>query len=109
MAERELNRVVNQRRNSKKKHPGRIVLPSHLPVVEPILESSEDTTDMIHIGCEIIEELDYTPEKLHIYRIIRPKYMTKEDEKGSQKQVIAEMNRPIPKYCQCCPISDDFY
>ena len=96
-AERELIRVAYERQKPKKEHPGRVALPSHLPVVETIIEPSEDTTDMVCIGREITEELDYTPATLHINRIIRPKYITKEDERGNQKQVIAELNRPIPK------------
>lgn len=96
-AERELIRVSYLRQKPKKEHPGRLALPSHLPVVETIIEPSEDTTDMVCIGRDITEELDYTPAKLHINRIIRPKYITKEDERGNQKQVIAELNRPIPK------------
>ena len=96
-AERELIRVAYLREKPKKEHPGRLALPSHLPVVETVIEPSEDTTHMVCIGREITEELDYTPAKLHINRIIRPKYITKEDEQGNQKQVIAELNRPIPK------------
>ena len=95
--EREQIRVSYLRQKPKKEHPGRMALPSHLPVVEILIEPSEDTTDMVRIGQEITEELDYTPAKLHINRTIRPKYITKEDEKGNQKQVIAQLNRPIPK------------
>ena len=95
--EREQIRVSYLRQKPKKEHPGRMALPSHLPVVEILIEPLEDTTDMVRIGQEITEELDYTPAKLHINRIIRPKYITKEDEKGNQKQVIAQLNRPIPK------------
>ncbi len=96
-AERELIRVTFERKKPKKEHHGRMALPSHLPVVETVIEPSEDTTGLVCIGKEITEELDYTPAKLHINRIIRPKYMTKEDVAGNQKQVIAELNRPIPK------------
>lgn len=96
-AERELIRVAYERRKPKKEHPGRMALPSHLPVVEIVIEPSEDTTGMVCIGREVTEELDYTPAKLHINRIIRPKYITKEDERGNQAQVIAPLNRPIPK------------
>ena len=96
-AGRELIRVAYERQKHKKEHPGRMALPSHLPVVETIIEPSEDTTDMVCIGREITEGLDYTPAKLHVNRIIRPKYITKEDERGNQKQVIAELNRPIAK------------
>jgi transposase len=95
--ERELIKVAYERKKPKKEHHGRLALPSHLPVVETIIEPSEDTTNMVCIGREITEELDYTPAKLHINRIIRPKYITKEDERGNQKQVIAEINRPIAK------------
>lgn len=96
-AERELIRVAYERKKPKKEHHGRLALPSHLPVVETVIEPLEDTTNMVCIGREITEELDYTPAKLHINRIVRPKYITKEDERGNQKQVIAELNRPIPK------------
>jgi len=96
-AERELIRVSYLRQKPKKEHPGRLALPSHLPVVETIIEPSEDTTDMVYIGREVTEELGYTPGTLHINRIIRNKYITKEDELGNQKQVIAQLNRPIPK------------
>ena len=96
-AERELIRIEYERKKPKKEHHGRMALPSHLPVVETVIEPSEDTTGMVRIGQEITEELDYTPAKLHINRTIRPKYITKEDEKGNQKQVIAQLNRPIPK------------
>ncbi len=95
--ERELIRVAYERKKTKKKSPGRLALPSHLPVKETVIEPFEDTDNMICIGKEVTEELDYTPAKLHINRIIRPKYITKEDENCNQKQVIAELNRPIPK------------
>lgn len=96
-AEREQIRVNYLRTKTKKEHPGRMALPSHLPVVETIIEPQEKTSDMVCIGKEVTEELDYTPAKLQINRIIRPKYITKEDENGDKKQVIAELNRPIPK------------
>jgi transposase len=96
-AERERIKIEFERQKPSRKHPGRMALPSHLPVVETIIEPTEDTTDMVCIGQDITDELDYTPAKLHINRFIRPKYITKEDEKGDQKQVIAELNRPIPK------------
>jgi len=83
-AERELVRVAYERKKPKKEHHGRMALPSHLPVVETVIEPTEDTADMVCIGREITEELDYTPAKLHINRIIRPKYITKEDKNGAQ-------------------------
>jgi transposase len=89
--------IEYERKKVKKEHPGRMQLPSHLPVNEIVLEPTEDTTDMVCIGQKISEELDYTPAKLHINRYIRNKYITKEDEKADQKQVIAPLNRPLHK------------
>ena len=96
-AEREKIRVEYERKKPKKEHHGRMALPAHLPVVETIIEPTEDTTGMVCIGKDVTEELDYTPGTLHINRIIRPKYITPEDEKGQQTQVIAPLKRPIPK------------
>jgi transposase len=95
--ERESIRVAYERKKGKKPHPGRLALPAHLPVVETILEPEEDTTGMVRIGTEVTEELDYVPGNLRINRTLRPVYMTKEDENGCQKQVVAELNRPIRK------------
>ena len=95
--ERETIRVAFLRNKAKKAHPGRLALPSNLPVVETIIEPAEDTTGMVCIGQEITDELGYTEATLQINRTIRPKYITKEDEQGSQRQVIAELNRPIAK------------
>jgi len=96
-AERETIRITYERKKRKQAHPGRLALPSHLPVVETIIEPIEDTTGMVCIGTEVTDELDYTPAELHVNRTIRPKYISKEDEQGNQKQVIAQLNRPINK------------
>jgi transposase len=95
--EREAIRVAYLQKKDRKPHPGRVPLPSSLPVIETIIEPEEDTSSMVCIGREVTDELDYTPAKLHINRTIRPKYITPEDEQGNQKQVIATLNRPIPK------------
>lgn len=95
--EQETIRIEYQRKKVRKQHPGRMQLPDHLPVNETFIEPAEDTTGMVCIGQEITEELDYTPAKLHINRYIRNKYITKEDEKADQKQVIAPLNRPVHK------------
>jgi transposase len=95
--ERESIRVAYERKKNKKPHPGRLALPDNLPVFETTLEPEEDTTGMVCIGTEVTDELDYTPASLHINRTLRPKYITQEDEKGCQRQVIAQLNRPIRK------------
>ena len=60
------------------KHTGRQALPDHLPVEEMILEPEEDTTDLVKIGEEVTETLEYIPPKLIKRRIIRPKYAKKQ-------------------------------
>jgi hypothetical protein len=44
-----------------KKHQGRLPLPKHLPRVECIIEPTENTEDLVCIGKEITEELEYIP------------------------------------------------
>jgi transposase len=61
----------------KKKHPGRNALPEHIPAEEVILEPEGLTPDMIHIGNEITEMLDYKPPVLLKRRYIRRKYAVK--------------------------------
>ena len=92
--------VITYTREKKKRenHPGRLALPSHLPVKEIILEPEGDTTGMKCIGKEITDQLEYTPAKLHINRYIRPKYITPEDEKLNQQGIIAQLPTfPIEK------------
>jgi transposase len=95
--ERENIQISYTRSKQNKKHQGRLDFPTHLPVVEIVIEPSENTTGMLRIGEEVTKELDYTPAKLHVNHYIRPIYITKEDEAGNQKQVIADLDRPIPK------------
>ena len=96
-AEREAIRVSYERKKTRKPHPGRMPLPAHLPVVEIILQPEEDTTGMVCIGREITQELDYSPARLQAIHYIRYKYITAEDDKASQRQVIAPLNRPFDK------------
>jgi transposase len=60
-----------------KKQPGRNALPKHIPVEEIILEPEGLTPDMIHIGDEITEKLDYKPPFLLKRRYICRKYAVK--------------------------------
>lgn len=96
-AEREAIRVSYERQKDRKPHPGRMPLPAHLPVVEIVLEPQEDTTGMVCIGKEVTQELDYSPARLQAIHYIRYKYITAEDDKANQRQVIAPLNRPINK------------
>lgn len=79
----------------KSTHKGRKPLPSHLEVVEVIIEPDVDTTEMVCVGEEITEELAYQPEKIFIRRYIRKKYAPKS---GEGKFAIANLpERIIPK------------
>ena len=86
--------VITYTREKKKRenHPGRMTLPSHLPVEETIIEPEEDTTGMKCIGKEVTDQLELIPAKLFIKRYIRPKYINAEDdEKLIHKGVIANL------------------
>ncbi|WP_254050330.1 transposase [Myroides sp. N17-2] len=61
----------------KKKHPGRAKLPDHLPVEEIEMHPEGDLSDMICIGKETTDVLDYVPGYFKIKRYIRYKYATK--------------------------------
>src|SRR5664280_391672 len=100
--EAEKQQISFERKKPAKPHPGRMDLPAHLAVVEIILEPTEDVSEMTCIGNEITQELEYTPANLYINKYIRPVYIKKEDEMGNQTQVIAELDRPMPK-CMAGP------
>lgn len=67
-------------KNKRKEHPGRLALPSHLPVEEIVLQPEEDTSNMKCIGKEVTDHLELIPAKLFIRRFIRPKYIALTDE-----------------------------
>jgi transposase len=90
-------RISYERKKVRKPHPGRGILPSHLDVNEIIIAPKEDVSDMVCIGREVTDELGYTPARLFINRYIRYKYMSKEDDQFTQRQVIADLERPMPK------------
>lgn len=74
--------------------PVRTALPAHLPRVEEIIEPIEDITGAKKIGENITEILEYTPGKLYVKRIIRPKYLLPVE----QKIVTGELpTLPIPR------------
>ena len=75
-------------------HAVRLKLPDHLPRKEVVIEPQTDVSGLRRIGEEITEELDYEPGKLFVRRIVRPKYVSRDN----QKIIIAAMvERPLPK------------
>jgi transposase len=85
---------ISYEREKPIKHGGRNKLPENLAVVEEIIEPEGLTEEMVKMGEEITEILEYTPAKFFKRRIIRPKYVNKQT--GEIK--IAELpSRPIGK------------
>ncbi len=102
--EQELQTITYTRRPAAVKHPGRLPLPEHLPVVEIMHEPAEDVSAMTKIGQEVTDELGFEPGRFFIRRHIRPKYVSAEDEQLNQRVVIAPMpKRAIDK----CIASDE--
>ncbi len=69
-----------ERRKRKSVHRGRMPLPDHLEVVEIEIYPKEDIADMVCIGKETTDELEYEPAKFYIKRYIRYKYAPKNKE-----------------------------
>ena len=89
--EQEVISYVREKKK-RKEHPGRLALPSHLPVEEILLEPVEDTSNMKCIGKEVTDQLELVPAKLFIKRFIRPKYIAVTDESlDEHRGVIAEL------------------
>ena len=84
----------SRNKNKRENHPGRLPLPSHLPVEEIVIEPKENTEGLTCIGKEITDELELVPAKLFIRRYIRPKY----SNLNAEGVLIAELpSRPIEK------------
>jgi len=80
MAEAQKEQITYERTKQNKPHPGRNGIPAHFPVEETIIEPQTDTTDMVRIGEEVTEYVEYTPGCLKKIRLIRPKYANKQAE-----------------------------
>lgn len=77
-----------------KKKPVRALLPAHLPRQEETIEPEGITQGAKKIGEEITELLEYSPAKLFVRKIVRPKYA----QPGKEGISIAELpTLPLPK------------
>lgn len=80
-----------------KKKPVREALPAHLPRKEEIIEPENRPEDAVKIGENITEVLEYTPGKVYVRRIVRPKYAIKNTANHSENQIItADMPGDLP-------------
>ncbi len=73
--------ITYTRGTTKKAHPGRNPLPENLPTREVIIEPEEDTTDLVKIGEDITETIEYTPASLVKVITRVAKYATKDGTK----------------------------
>lgn len=70
-----LKQISYSRKDTKaKRHPVRLPLSPHLPRVEEIIEPENLEQGSVKIGEEITELLEYTPSKVYVRKIVRPKY-----------------------------------
>lgn len=69
-----------RKKASASSHAGRRPLPDHLPVETVEIYPEGDLTDMVCIGQEVTEELEYKPASYFIRRFIRYKYAPKSKE-----------------------------
>lgn len=82
-------------KNKRKNHPGRVELPSHLPVEETVIEPKENTEGLKCIGKEVTDQLELIPAKLFIKRYIRPRYIKPVDSEGLEHEGIIA---PLPVF-----------
>ncbi len=81
--------AISYERKKKKQHPGRQVIPSHIPVEVRVIEPEQDTTGMKCIGVDVTETLDYVPAKLICIQYERPKYVASDE--SSNAIIIADL------------------
>ena len=80
LEEQTTEKISYERKKASTAHAGRQPLPEHLPVEEIEIYPEGDLSDMICIGQEVTEELEYKPASCFIRRYIRYKYAPKNKE-----------------------------
>ena len=83
---------VSYRKKAKKKANKRLPIPGDIPRHEEIHEPGELPEGARKIGEEVTEVLAYKPPEVFVRKIVRPKYVTPEEE-----FVTAELKLPLPK------------
>lgn len=90
-------KIEYTRKKQASAHRGRVALPDHLPVEEVEIHPEVDLSDMVCIGKEVTEELDYIPAKYVIRRYIRYKYAARDKKSDSGVLIGALPERIIDK------------
>jgi transposase len=78
-AEKEIITYEREKPNASKKQPVRLPLPEHLRREEEIIEPEGIDESWVRIGEEVTEVLEHKPGELFVRRIVRPKYVLKND------------------------------
>lgn len=78
--EETIEKIIYERKKYSTPHPGRHPLPEHLAIEVEIIEPECDLTDMVKIGEEVTDILEYNPASFYIKRYIRHKYARKDKE-----------------------------
>ncbi|MEA1937087.1 MAG: IS66 family transposase [Patescibacteria group bacterium] len=76
--------TYTRKKKAEKKQPVRTALPAHLERKTEIVEPKELPENAKKIGEIITEVLEYTPAKIYVRRIVRPKYVAKNQQKQSE-------------------------
>jgi len=85
---------INYKRKKAKGKAKRSEIPAHLPRQQQIIEPEHLPEGSVKIGEEITEQLEYTPGKVFVRKIVRPKYAMPKKE----GVVIAELpHLTLPK------------
>ena len=83
-----------------------MVLPEHLEREEQVIEPDVDTTDMIKIGEQRTETLAYSPAKLTVKVIVRPKYAPPTTDQDPTEPTIVQIARMPKRFIDKC-IADE--
>ena len=87
--------ITYERARKDKNKPVRRIFPAHLPRIEETVEPEDLPGDAVKLGEEITEILEYSPGKIFVRQIVRPKYIVK-DKAGENQIVIAGMPSDLP-------------
>src|ERR1043165_1618441 len=80
LEEQTTEKITYERKKRTSSHSGRQPLPDHLPVEVVEIHPEGDLSDMVCIGKEVTEELEYKPASYFIRRFIRYKYAPRDKE-----------------------------
>jgi transposase len=83
-------REVVPKEEKKSEHQGRVAIPAHLERVEEVIEPEEDVSDMVCIGKDLTERLEYTPPKIWVHVTVRYKYARKTENNDSDGGMIVQ-------------------